>query len=330
MRPPRVLTCGFVALDTLLSHKVLRYAAGGTAGNVAASLAFLGWDAAVAAVVGDDEAGVRLRRDLATAGVDITDIAIRKHARTPQVIHDIKGPVHRFLFRCSGCGRRLAKSQPPPRSLVDEILDERPDPDVFFFDRASLFAVTLAEAYAERGVLVFFEPATPGRAPLVTRACRAAHIVKMSQESPVSPLPRRKSGTLQTLIVTAGANGARLRHGSAKARQLASFPNVRVADAAGAGDWTTAGFLHALLATRPFNRNFTSPALVEALRWGQAIATLSCRWHGARGLARNMTAADLEVRVASLLAGADDPAPSPSRERFRPQLSKPLCNVCLG
>jgi fructokinase len=327
-RRPSVITCGFVALDTLVDDSVLGYMAGGTAGNVAAALAFLGWQATVAAVVGGDEAGTRLRRDLARAGVNTRYVSVRKESLTPQVIHEVLDDGHRYHFRCYDCGRRLGKSSPPPEALAARILEEQPNPDVFLFDRVSRFSVALAEAYAERGTIVFFEPATRGRPELVARAYAAATIVKCADDSPIDVGSLLRFRDDRTFIITSGVNGVRFRHGPRDIRRLQARSAPNVIDAAGAGDWTTAGLLHALLGDDPAVRTFSEKKLERAVGWGQAIAALNCGWRGARGIARSLDAVDVRRDVEAILAGST--AVQRATQRFSARVSEALCRVCLG
>jgi fructokinase len=326
-RRPSILSCGFVALDTLVNNDVLGYTAGGTAGNVAAALAFLGWQATIAAVVGSDEAGTRLRRDLARAGVDTRHISVRKGRVTAQVIHEVHDHGHRYHFRCYDCGRRLAKSAPPAEALASYIL-EQPDPDVFFFDRASRFSITLAEEYARRGTVVFFEPATAGRPELVARAYAAATIVKCAADSPTDVRALLRERDPRTFILTNGAEGVLFRHGTRNIRRVKALSVAKVIDAAGAGDWTTTGFLHALLAANPTTRGFSDKQLEDAIGWGQAVAALNCAWRGARGIARARDATAVSRDADALLAGAI--TAQSTKERFRARVSDDLCRVCLG
>jgi fructokinase len=325
---PTVFSCGFIALDTLVSDGVLSYTAGGTAGNVAAALAFFGWESTVAAVIGVDEAGARLRRDLSRAGVDTRYVAVQKQSVTPQVIHEILDDGHRYHFRCFDCGRRLAKSSPPPEELATRILQEHPDPTVFFFDRASRFSVALAEAYAQRQTLVFFEPATRGRPQLVARAYAAADMVKCADDSATNLHSLLRRRDRRTFIVTSGADGVRVRHGLGPIRRLPALVAPEVVDSAGAGDWTTAGLLHALFASDASHRVVDDDEVDRAVAWGQAVAALNCAWRGARGLARSCSPIEVTRDVDAMLAGTK----SAQRvvQRFRARTSAALCHVCLG
>ena len=174
----QILCSGYIALD-LVSYKsrLIKRAAGGTAGNVAANLAFLGWRSSVAGFIGADAAGRRVQNDLRRSGVDTSDLTLREDIGTPLVLHDVQEAGHRFWFHCPECGRKFPKYR-----AIDEDqarnLGERLHPDVFFFDRASSAMAVLAEKLSARGTTIVFEPSTQGREP--ERCARAAHIVKYS------------------------------------------------------------------------------------------------------------------------------------------------------
>jgi sugar/nucleoside kinase (ribokinase family) len=77
---PTLVTGGFVAFDVVfgLEHPGPRIYAGGTCGNVAATFAFLGWDASPLARLSDDAAGRVVRRDLARWGVKTQYLALSR------------------------------------------------------------------------------------------------------------------------------------------------------------------------------------------------------------------------------------------------------------
>ena len=63
-----------------------------------------------------------------------------------------------------------------------------------------------------------------------------------------------------------------------------SAPRLR--DAAGSGDWATAGFVNNVLfeKTKPGRLVDSQTVLERAIRTGQAFAALNCSYEGARGL----------------------------------------------
>jgi len=67
--PRSILASGFVALDVVRSDQGVWMRAGGTAGNVAANLAYFGWKARIAGLIGRDDAGRIASHDLSDGSV---------------------------------------------------------------------------------------------------------------------------------------------------------------------------------------------------------------------------------------------------------------------
>src|SRR5262249_50866662 len=125
---------------------------------------------------------------------------------------------------------------------------------VFFFDRVSRGALLLARACAERGAVVVFEPSGVGDPELFREAWGLAHVVKYSHERLRDiadlDLTRAQRKGILLEIETLGADGLRYRSRLPRARTkgweiLGAFA-VGVLDAAGSGDWCTAGVLDKL------------------------------------------------------------------------------------
>jgi fructokinase len=297
------------------------HAAGGTAANVAADLAFLGWNASLAGRFGNDAPGRRIKRDLQMSGVDLTWAERGETVSTPVVLHTIDPPRHAFGFRCPRCDRRLPKHRPITDGRRREIqlsLDAAP-PRVFFFDRSSAPAIRLARALKPKRTLIMFEPSSAGLPERTATAAALSGVLKWSHERR-GQLPRAmfaaRKGQIQ--IETLGEAGLRYRQGR---RPWRSMPAVETAavDSAGAGDWLTAGLLHYMISG-------SSGTLSEALERAQGIAALSCRFPGARTLASvdraSVTRASTHLRQGHRVALAAAPPPS-SRARG-------VCALCLG
>ena len=322
--PPSVLTAGYVPLDIVVFGKRMWRAAGGTAGNVAAILSFLGWRAGVIADLGDDAAGREVVRDLRKANVDTRRIRFRPTRTTPRVVHEINGGGHRFLFRCPRCGARFPHSRPLALDRAHELVGAEVASDVFFFDRLNHGTVRLAEHFAAAGSLVVFEPARVGQAHLVDRALDAAHIVKYAADRvPDADAIPAKAGR-QVHVVTRGEDGASYRIGTGAWHRSPAFPYPTV-DTGGAGDWTTAGLIHALGA-----RKRTVVAVGDALRWAQALAAVSCGAPGARGLAKQQSA-ETVLRAAHFLENRRnfEPPASATTHAQRAKVAGGLCDWCL-
>jgi fructokinase len=322
-----VLSTGFIALDILLADGGMGHAPGGTAANVAANLAFLGWRACLAGIIANDVAGRHVAKELARFGVDVSHLVLADRGETPIVVQEIAEGAHRFRFGCPECGRRFARHRPIPASDLRTFI-ARSSPEVYFFDRASSSTVALAEHYRETGSLIVFEPSTLGHRQLFLRAVGSAHIVKYSHQRLVAfggVLPDVSAGQIQ--IETRGATGARYRLGRTSWVHLPGY-DAEVVDTAGAGDWTTAGLLFTLASLKPSDVIADREGLEEALRFGQGLGAANCGYLGARGLAVERRGVALN-RVRAILSRQP-----PTVRRYRKFRSVPAattsCTACLG
>jgi fructokinase len=278
-----VLATGLAALDIIVRNDRRWYHAGGSAANLAANLAFLGWRSAFAGLIGSDGAGRRVAKDLHRNRVETTSLTLSRETRTPIVVHTISDRGHQFFFECPSCRRKFPRYQPLPASDVPAIVSRYRRLDVFFLDRANAASVELAESYKRVGALVIFEPSVVGRPDHFAAAMAAADIVKYShtRESAlrehVDPI---RDGQIR--IETRGRSGASFRIGVGAWNDVPGF-SVQVVDSAGAGDWTTAGFLTSLPSLSP--EQVSTRDVHAALRFGQALGAVSCTFPGARGLA---------------------------------------------
>lgn len=298
-RDRQVLSVGYLALDAVLYKSQAALRAGGTAGNVASNLAFLGWQSNVFGRVGSDLLGQSLHADLREAGVGTQHLESTEDASTPVVFHHVREDGPRYTFRCPGCGRKLGRHCPPKPDAAARFLEEAELPDVLFFDRVSKGTIHMAETARECGTLVVFEPSTIGVAHLFKRAIQLAHVVKYSSQrakAVETALPRRPTGQIR--IVTNGADG--LSVGGTRGWKRVGGFKADVVDEAGAGDWTTAAFLTALPTVVP--DELDDELVREALRLAQAVAALSCSFIGARGMSFAWTRSTLVERTNRLLA----------------------------
>jgi fructokinase len=291
----QILASGYIALDLISYQERLLHRAGGTATNVVANLAFLGWEASVVGLIGDDRAGRTIIRDLKGAKVDTRALEARSDVSTPIVLHEIHDKGHRFLFSCPTCRRRFPKYRPLPEAAAAALCDKFAVPSVFFFDRANAGTARLAEFFRDSGALIVFEPSTPGRE--AERCLRAAHVVKYSSERAAAVVSANKGVSPVLQLVTKGAKGVegQLRSNTF---EVPGFP-ATVIDAAGAGDWTTAGFLWALSSLDP--KAWKKTLVVEALRQAQALAAVSCAFPGARAVSEHLTSEQMITIARGLI-----------------------------
>jgi fructokinase len=133
-------------------------------------------------------------------------------------------------------------------------------------------------------------------------------------------------------IETLGDEGLRYRllqgRGSAgRWKELRPYPINGFKDAAGAGDWCTAGLLHSLGRHGAAGLTNMSPAVVEdALNLGQALAALKCRYEGPRGIMYALIKVQFENAVQKTLDGG--PLPDLADAVDSPALREALTAIC--
>jgi fructokinase len=287
-----VLSGGYTVLDVVQVNGDLWHDAGGTAANVAANLAYLGWASAIVGRIGRDAAGTVVGASLKASNVGTTDLSLDPVVTTPIVRHEIRAGAHRYRFGCHVCGRGSAVHRP---------LREIPHAhdvtlaDVFFFDRPSAVNIAIAERHQQAGACVVYEPSTRATPTAHSRACSPATIIKYSAQRQVhldGRLPARVDG--QLWVLTEGSSGSTIEFNGV--RRTLKPPAVDAIDGGGAGDWMTAGLIHRLCRS---HGSWDRQSLIDGVEWAQALAALSTTVPGARSLARSVPRLRLADRVRS-------------------------------
>lgn len=322
---PICLGAGFVALDVVRSeervHSESRYA-GGSCGNVMIILSFLGWKSSPVARIGLDRPGTQLLRDLERWSVD-TRLLMREEAPTPvifqRIFSDQTGhPQHRFSRQCFLCGRWADAYRPVRLRDTAEVAHEVPAPRVFYFDRVAPGNLELARTAKAEGALVFFEPSS-AKDPRLFREClNVSHVFKYSHERFDAQSELVKEAQVPLIIETRGDVGLRVSFSRSGRRvELPAVSAPRLRDAAGSGDWCTAGLISGFVAGDGYAGDLDDEDLVvSSLRHGQALAALNCAYEGARGAMYVMDKSALLERAAELAGGGvvalpEDVEPTP-------------------
>jgi fructokinase len=279
-------------------------------------LSYLGWKSSPISRLSDDDNTDHLFDDLEEWGVSTDYISSESSGSTPIIIHKISvnaagEPVHSFSWRCPCCGAHLPGYKPVLANHALELSETLPSSQVFFFDRASRGTLHLAAACSEKGSLVVFEPSGIGDAKLLAEAWSLAHIVKYSHERLADitelDLDRRHGALLE--IETHGEAGLRYRSRLPKCptrgwKKVSATAPQKVVDAAGSGDWTTAGILDGLARGGLKVLKRTSPRkLADALQQAQALAAWNCGFEGARGGMYQVSKAVFRRQVETILNG---------------------------
>jgi fructokinase len=313
---------GFIVLDLIrdaVAPKTTeRRFAGGSCGNVLAILAYFGWHAHAVGRIGDDPAGLELIADLENWGVQTSLLRVESGRGTPVIVQenylDAKGRArHRFLRNCPVCGAALPTYRPLIASEAAKIAEALPAHSVFYFDRVAPGTLKLAYMARANGALVVFEPSGIKDARLFTECLKVAHVLKYASDriKGIDDVVAKAKVPLE--IKTLGAKGLRLRIRTGARplviEELPAFTVPDLRDAAGSGDWTTAGLIHGLVNTEGrLQELVTDPeAVVLATRRGQALATLNCGFEGARGLMYASDAGRVLKLSSAIVGGTQEP-----------------------
>jgi fructokinase len=210
-----------------------------------------------------------------------------------------------------------------------------PKANVFYFDRTSRGAITLAENARKDGAIVVFEPSSESDPALLADALRTAHIVKVASDRMRGNEALRDATTPVLLIETLGAEGLRYSRGHTKKREWKLLPAFKVADfrdAAGAGDWCTAGIICRLGLLGPKGLDLAGEdELQAALKFGQAMAAWACHFDGARGGMYSCSKKVFQQTIEDILGGKSKPnSKSQSARRQSASTEMEWCNCCAA
>jgi len=331
---------GFVTLDLVMNENdptsPPKLCAGGSCGNVMTILAYLGWDSYPIARLGNDTAAKPLLADFKHWDVKTRFVTQYPTDDTPIIVQKIGvgysgTPWHRFEWTCPGCNSALPRYKPVLLKEAAQLEKSWPPHQAFYFDRVTPSAVRLATASKEQGAMIIFEPSAVKDDTLFNVCLQVADIVKYSHDR-LGHVPELAVGTGVPLqIETLGAQGLRYQLGCERGRWKTIQPlrveNLR--DAAGAGDWCSAGVIHSL-AKGDFMtlHNAAETDIIQALNFGQGLAAINCRYEGARGSMYSLSQTQFEVAVHELLEGAV-PVSTTSRKPSMTPLHH-LRGICPG
>ena len=335
-RKPICLGAGFIALD-IVKCKFDDFAAvGGSCGNVLSILAWMGWRAMAIGRLGDDAAGDFVRTYLESVNVETDYFEQADRIATPIVIQkfvDTKfgDRSHRFSLSCPDCGGWLPRYRPMTLKLAARVIEDALAPKVYYFDRVSPASLRLASWAQEQGALILFEPSSIGDDRAFQKAIDLCHILKYSHER-LGHVPDLAAAIAPKIVIeTLGENGVRVRW-RARWNHLRAFKASRFVDAAGSGDWFSAGIIHRLGHSGSDGLfDLRKPDLERALKFGSALAAVNCGFEGARGAMLTLSVDEFNKVLLSLDdALSVDNFEGISSGRVTNNLPKELCGTCSG
>lgn len=294
---PICFGAGLVALDVIMNGSPVtlpKLSAGGSCGNVLSILGYLGWNSYPVARLRDDMAGAEIVQDLKRWDIHTDHISINNSGSTPIIIHrilkDKQGkPVHRFEFRDPETKSWLPQFKAITKNIAAGVIEQNVVPQVFYFDRMNPGTYDLAVYLKLRGAVIYFEPSSRKDVKQFEKFLAIADIIKFSHERIPDYKERYRSIQCFLEIETMGKGGLVYRSlkntKSDKWHTVKGFPLDNIQDAAGAGDWCSAGIINNLCSSGLvglFNKEISD--IEKALQFGQMLGALNCLYDGARGL----------------------------------------------
>lgn len=287
---------GLVSLDILMrgnEEKAVSYKVGGTCGNVMMILAYMGWESyPVARLNGSDYSRMMLE-DMRAYGVHTDFVSTLDDGATPIIIqHNIidkdGNPTHKFTFKGGKGGFYLDYKAVTKKAAIQVVKSLTFEPTVFFFDRVNPATVAMTEYFKEKRTFIYFEPSSiRGNKTQFDKCLANSDIIKFSnQRLPDTAFTETYRDKL--FIQTLGSKGLRFNLFGEGWTDLSAIPNNQIVDTSGAGDWTTATFLDAMVkADITSMKDLTVPLVKTFLEKAQEKGSESCSFEGARGLMEN-------------------------------------------
>ena len=282
---PICLGAGFIALDIVKCQFGEFAAAGGSCGNVMSILAWMGWRATPAGRLGDDAAGNFVRTELESESVDTSYLEQANNVATPIVIQKfvddkVGGRSHRFSLSCPECGGWLPRYRPMTLTLAARVVEDFLVPKAYYFDRVSPACLRLAKWAREQDAVIVLEPSSIGDDRAFQKAVDLCHVLKYSHEQ-LGHVPDLAAAIAPNIVIeTLGDKGIRVRW-RGRWSHLRAFRPRRFVDAAGSGDWFSAGIIHKL--ARLGSAGFMDLRKLDiecALKYGSALAAVNCEFEG--------------------------------------------------
>lgn len=271
------------------SERILLEEVGGTCGNVMCMLPYLGVQAFPIAHFDLSTEGLQMKEDLKRYGSDVRFVQNSEKGGTTllRCVHklDAEGKPT-MTFRATSPGSRFPRRKHPRGRDEAPAFIEALDfvPDVFFFDTAESGYRVIAQAFRAKGTLVYYEPEGSEPQPRFLQGVQVSDVIKFSGER-ITDTSFCAEFTDKLFIQTLGAKGLRFNLCGHGWQEIPSFPNDKVVDWEGAGDWTTAVFIKELCSRDILSVNrMTDDDIRLCLTEAQRVASRSVGFMGSKGM----------------------------------------------
>lgn len=307
---PVCIGAGFVAMDIVEAENGRFAAVGGSCGNVMALLAWMGWRAVPVARLGQDGPGAFVREEFEEIGIQTSYLTDEMSVQTPIVIQRFVETedgqrTHRFSLTCPECGEWLPRYRPITLNHAAQLTAVSAAPKAYYFDRISPASLRIAEWAKQKGAMIVFEPSSIGDERRFQRAVEICDVLKYSHSRLGHVPDLAKVASPRLVIETSGPDGLRVRW-RGRWSKLPAYNVPRFIDAAGSGDWCTAGFIHKIAEGGAKSFKALDKARIDhSLRFGQALAALNCGFEGARGAMMTLTQTQMNKALSAMLEAGE-------------------------
>jgi len=233
--------------------------------------------------------------------------------------------------------RFLPRYRPITIKQVESILDDLPTSGICYIDRVSGGTLEYAKSCKNKGSLIFFEPTKIDDNNNFRKILEICDVLKYSNEICITDPNIVRDSDVPLKIETLGSSGLLFsfnnglsRKRSEKWQKMRAFPIKYFVDAAGAGDWCSAGLIHFLNMKKITDiRQLDEKTLKFALNFGQALAAVNCGFFGARGSMYALSKEEFHKIVNDILKKKDISTSNiPSLQLKRPKKNKGCCPIC--
>lgn len=306
---------GMIALDIVINHtsnSIPFFLTGGSCGNVLTILSYLGWESYPIARLKNDLISTYLINDLKKDKINTDLLLINNFGSTPLVIEKIiatgsGNPKHSYILKCPTCGTWYPRYRPIPLKNTVDIIKRMPRVHIFYMDRLNKSSLELMHAAKKQGAKIMFEPSSISDLSIFKECLLKVDILKYANPKLKNIKEITDSINIPLEIETHSSSGLRYRVMNTfsvkrKWKHVKAFQVYDLIDAAGSGDWCSAGLLHVLRKNSEYSL-INIEEIETALLFGQALAALNCRFEGARGSMYVLEKENFLFHLQEIIAG---------------------------
>lgn len=272
MKNKTIVSTGLICLDIIQQEQGYWLMAGGSAINPLMIVNNWGWEVFPIGRIGSGQSANEIIQDCKHFGINTSLLFVDETIQTPMYLMTMNKGRHIFHKKCPVCQIPYPKFSPLTGEMMNQVIHQLPKHvNVCLIERISKSALRLVEECKHRGALVMFEPNRIEEEELLDPMLAVTDILKYSNER--IPLltgieERTANHPVSIEMQTQGRDGIRFRCLQTEHPKWVKMPAVqceKFIDAAGAGDWTTARFLHELMSKNDLNSALCDVEIIKQI-----------------------------------------------------------------